>query len=297
MSSDFRAAASDLASRYGLHVFPIAPGRKTPLTKRGCLDASDCQRTIARWADRWPTANVGVACGANSGVCVIDIDCKGGAPGYQTMTALAAAGKRLPPRPIVRTPSGGLHLWFKHVLNLKNAAGVTKSGRGIGPGVDFRSNGGYVVVPPSTLIDCDAHGAGDYEWLKPICDFVDLPDLPAWAIAMLREPWRPRPKFQPLRTDDIAMRKLEALARTVAQASAGNRNSVLYWAARRAIEAGLPRETVEDRLTAAALAAGPIVRARSRVLPRPSPPLRQRTSPGFEYFWGSKTCVSLSDLS
>lgn len=43
----------------------------------------------------------------------------------------------------VRTPRGGLHLYFRH------ADGITNSPGGLPKGIDVRGEGGYVLVPPS----------------------------------------------------------------------------------------------------------------------------------------------------
>lgn len=73
----FEQAALDLAER-GYHVFPVRARTKVPLTTHGFQDASRDERTILHWWDKWPDANIGVACGA-SGISVLDIDAKHGA--------------------------------------------------------------------------------------------------------------------------------------------------------------------------------------------------------------------------
>jgi Bifunctional DNA primase/polymerase, N-terminal len=256
IASGFINAAGELCA-HGFKVFPLVAGGKIPLTDRGCLDATDDEHILAEWHDRWPNANVGVATGKESDCCVIDVDVKDGAGGSETIAVLARAGKRLPRCPASITPSGGEHLWFAHVPGLKNIAGQTKGGRGIGRGVDFRTTGGYVVAPPSRLIACTEHGTGEYRWTISPDEFDELPPLPDWAITMLRGEWRPRPKYQPIRSDDATLAKLEPLARTVANAKPTERNATLFWAACRAAEAGLPQSAIENRLLTAALCAGP----------------------------------------
>ena len=79
----------------------------------------------------------------------------------------------VPPGPtrMASTPSGGAHIYFRESAggDIRNSAGR------LGPGLDVRAHGGYVVAPPS-VIDGKA-----YRW-----DITErakvLPD--AWANAM-----------------------------------------------------------------------------------------------------------------
>jgi hypothetical protein len=55
----------------------------------------------------------------------------------------------LPDTPMVHTASGGLHLYFEPPASpeIRNTGGAR--GRGIGPGLDWRGEGGFVIVPSS----------------------------------------------------------------------------------------------------------------------------------------------------
>lgn len=123
---------------------------------------------VREWWTRWPEANVGVVTGAVSGIVVLDLD-RGHAEGVDGLRSVADAGLHLPPTPCVRTPSGGLHAYFRHPgKTVPNAAGLL-------PGVDLRGDGGYVVAPPS------ATDAGRYE---PVAETRGerLADLPEWVL-------------------------------------------------------------------------------------------------------------------
>src|SRR5215468_4020275 len=77
-------------ARYGWAVFPVyevihrdecACGKvackdagKHPRTRNGLKDATTDEATIQGWWQRWPDANVAVACGAESGLIVLDVD-------------------------------------------------------------------------------------------------------------------------------------------------------------------------------------------------------------------------------
>lgn len=57
----------------GWYVFPCVPGGKRPLTARGFHDATTDIVQIQAWSEKWPDANVGIACGA-SRLAVMDCD-------------------------------------------------------------------------------------------------------------------------------------------------------------------------------------------------------------------------------
>ena len=130
---------------HGFPVFACAPGTKVPAMPkaeggRGCLDATVDQERIEAWWRRWPDANIAIATGKTH--WVLDID---GEAGAQTLTTLEDRHGALPSTIRIVTPSGGEHYWFRPVAGLRNSA------RRIGPGIDTRGDGGYVVVPPSVV--------------------------------------------------------------------------------------------------------------------------------------------------
>lgn len=137
-------------ARAGWHVFPLRPRAKVPLTEHGCLDATRDPDQVAVWWSKWPTANVGIATGANSGLLVIDID---GEEGELALAELVAKNGPLPLVPEVTT-GRGRHLYFSFDERVKNSAKKL-------PKIDTRSTGGYVVAPPSIHPD-----GGLYTWAK-----------------------------------------------------------------------------------------------------------------------------------
>src|SRR5262249_51630909 len=147
-------AALDYAAR-GWSVFPCEwreLQRKKPLTDNGYKDASTDPQVIRRWWGRCPSALIGTPTG--HGFVVLDIDVKRGQDGRATLAALGFA--ELPPTPTARTGSGGWHLYFAEpVRPLHSTQGAR--GRGIGPGLDWRGTGGYVIAP--------SPGSG-YEWVE-----------------------------------------------------------------------------------------------------------------------------------
>ena len=120
---------------------PIAPARPNiPAPHARLHDATHDPSVIAAWWQRWPTANVAVRTGAASGLVVLDVDPDHG--GLASLAELQRTHGRLPPSPAVRTGSGGRHYWFTHPGNhVRNSAGL------LGPGLDIRGDGGYVIAP------------------------------------------------------------------------------------------------------------------------------------------------------
>lgn len=58
----------------GWHIFPCKPLQKVPATLHGVKDATTDPDKIRAWWNRWPEANIGLACGEASGVYVVDVD-------------------------------------------------------------------------------------------------------------------------------------------------------------------------------------------------------------------------------
>ncbi|MBX7070128.1 MAG: bifunctional DNA primase/polymerase [Microthrixaceae bacterium] len=196
-----------------------SPG-KHPRTRNGLHDATTDVGRIESWWSRWRDANVGVATGRVSGLVVIDIDPRHG--GLASMRALLDEHGPLPDGPRVRTGSGGWHLLFS-----SPAAPVKNSVNRVGPGIDVRSDGGYVIAPPSL------HPVGPrYEWTK----HGETPRLPGW-LEKLVTPSVPerRPQCEPLPVsvaiDRWAAAALQGEVDRVRRAPEGSRNHALNRAA------------------------------------------------------------------
>lgn len=96
---------------------------------------------IVEYLTRNPECNLGIIAGEISGVSIIDIDV--GSDGTD-LGAIAVFIAKYPTPLCVRTGKGGYHLYYRY-RNVKNAVRVKH------PGIlmDVRSQGGYVVCPPS----------------------------------------------------------------------------------------------------------------------------------------------------
>lgn len=111
---------------------------KHPRTKNGLKDATADAEQIRRWWKQWPDANIGLSC---ENLIVIDIDADKG--GYSSLEKLETEFGALPPTWTVETGGGGRHYFFQ-----RNGH-TCKNGTGIRPGLDIKTNGGYVIAVPS----------------------------------------------------------------------------------------------------------------------------------------------------
>ncbi len=223
-------AAADL----GWHVFPCAPGSKRPALKENWQDlaTTDPDRIRSWWACQ--AYNIGIACGP-SGLVVVDLDVAGsrdpdrgpGAPGsgVASLELLCQAhGQRYPVGTYtVDTPSGGCHLYFTApAMPVRNSAGK------IGPCIDIRADGGYVVGAGSRIGTRDYATRGDFLPLT-------LP-FPAWIVRLLADsplgqPTRPVPLPDGPQGRAYALAAFREETRRVAAARPGTRNDTLNRAA------------------------------------------------------------------
>lgn len=226
-------SALDYAGR-GWPVFPCQPGSKEPATRHGFRDASTDPDRIRSWWNRKPDANVAISTGS-PGPDVLDVDQHGQAGnGFTAYRQLAHAGLLDGTIAIVATPNGGLHLYFTGTGQ--------PSGRLIRHHLDFKATGGYVLAPPSQV------GGRPY---RVFTGHGTRPGTLDWiAVTRLLELQRDQPvRHRAATTEDPGR-----LVAWVERLEEGNRNSGLFWAACRAVEAGQPE--LLHHLAAAAAATG-----------------------------------------
>lgn len=172
----------------GPSVFLIASGKKAPpLVKVFSEFASRDQDLIrAQWA-KSPGSNIGVATGRASidalgrSLVVFDIDRKRGVDGFDSFLSLGLSSGALAicrQSFRVKTPNSGHHIYFWSEPGEHFSCSVSK----LGPGIDVRGEGGYVVGPGSRLVDQMGQEIGRYE------TYTDGPilQLPNELAALLR---------------------------------------------------------------------------------------------------------------
>lgn len=170
----------------GKPVFPCAVSKSPiiPAEKggRGCLDATTDENQIKAWWKEYPKASVGMATGEASGLWVLDVDLPDG-PG--TLDKLEQEHGALPPTLTQETGGGGFQFFFRWDENGNRIGNSTKK---IGKGLDIRSTGGYVILPPSF------HPSGNqYKWLN-----TDPPaQAPEWLIELVKK--QPEKEYSPIK--------------------------------------------------------------------------------------------------
>ena len=145
--------AIEYASK-GMAVFPLKPKEKKPLTAHGVKDATTDFDQITKWWKKNPNANIGIACGQISGgLLVIDLDERAnGVSGFDSLHEWESEHGQLPETARTITGKGGSHILFRVPHKESNRVDLLD-------GVDVRSDGGYIVAPPSI------HPNGNtYEW-------------------------------------------------------------------------------------------------------------------------------------
>ena len=119
----------------GWHVLPLWPEKKTPMTKNGYKDATKDEDQIRSWWSKTPDANIGLATGRISKLFVIDVD--------MPEDKAKKLDLFLPAFPTVKTARGS-----HYYICYPNSEYIeSRSFRDLP--IDIKSDGGYVVAPPS----------------------------------------------------------------------------------------------------------------------------------------------------
>ncbi len=196
-------------ARAGLAVLPLTPWGKTPASAHGKDDATTDPVRIRAWWLRNAQCNIGIR--PHSGVVVLDVDPRSGG-------SLDALGET-PETWTAATGGGGWHLWFRCDGKARGKLDGTQ-------GVDIKTHTGYLVAPPSV------HPSGiRYRWTNraPIAYLPSHLGVRVRVPAVLPFPVAPYKRHRGSGT---------GLVSAVRNATEGQRNQVLFWAASRACSEG-----------------------------------------------------------
>ena len=266
----FQAAL--LLASVGIPVFPCAPGAKHPLIRRGrgFLDATTNTTQIAHWWSSQSNANLAIPTGAISGIDVVDIDVHEGSDGYKAFRRARDAGLLSGWSMLVRTPSNGLHIYFP-----QEEGRDQRSWQAPNSAVDFRGDGGYVLVPPSSVRQSDG-STRSYQFRSRSPAPVAAVDAKRLRRFLAPERSRVRRLVNPRPGTRASSNRL---AEWLAQRPEGSRNASLFWASCRLIEDGADVaetiSTLEGAAERAGLEAGEIertVRSAHRAVNGPGQP-------------------------
>ena len=165
----------DAALQYadlGYPVFPCANAENpAPLTPHGFHDATTDLDQISAWWTERPDACIGLA---TKDLLAVDVD----QPDNPWLADDPERAHSLAAAPTSITPGGGRHHIFRRPAGKNWKCSVGK----LAPHVDTRTDGGYIVVPPSTRPD------GGYRWVKG-CELdvppAQIPEPPPWLVVEL----------------------------------------------------------------------------------------------------------------
>jgi len=168
MSEELRESALWLASR-GLPVFPIIPKSKAPATKDGFYSATLDPDRIRKW---WEQKQYSIGVAVPHDIIVVDFD----ANAHEHIRD--SSDMELPETWVTVTPGkgGGRHYWYRLPIGMKIPPMVKAM-----EGMDIRTEGSYVLVPPSGHPDGGVYSwedAGVVEDMFP----KDFPWCPKWVV-------------------------------------------------------------------------------------------------------------------
>jgi hypothetical protein len=150
----------------------------TRLAPNGVHSATTDENKIREWFTDVPDANLAVHA---DGLIILDTDPRDG--GDESFRTLEAEHGEVPPTWRVITGSGGEHIYFSRPpgVVVKNIVAKQMENPPLGPGVDVRTTGGYVVAPPSRHMS-----GGVYDWsVDHHPQDVALAPAPEWLVARL----------------------------------------------------------------------------------------------------------------
>ncbi len=220
-------SAARLLAESGIPIFPCVPGGKRPMTGHGFLDATTDTTQITSWWQHAPGANIGMPTGTVSGIDVVDVDVRPNGSGFEAFSHATSQGLTQGWAMAVRTPSGGLHLYYPSSIDDPQSCWTTSAK------VDFRGNGGYVIIPPSVIL---VDGIPQRYEVIQIGDAPTPVDAARLRAAVDPQPTRHRVQSRPQTVDAEGLP--ERMAAFIGSRTEGGRNGGLFWAACRMAEAG-----------------------------------------------------------
>jgi Bifunctional DNA primase/polymerase, N-terminal len=192
-------------ARRGIPVFPCCPRTKTPLVATGFKAATADADTVHEWWAEHGDALIGVPTGDK--FVVVDVDLQHG----DALAWLEQNRHRLPLTRTHSTRSGGKHYLFAPTNKVRCSAGK------LGPHVDTRGHGGYIIWWPACGFEV-LHGGV-------------LAEVPEWVLTQLHPP-RPAARESFLSSRGYEPdRSIDGIIRKIAGAQEGERNHIAFWGA------------------------------------------------------------------
>ncbi len=148
---------------YGFVVMPL--NNKVPILKNW----NNLEKTPSRLYI-FQNHNIGILTGRVSGITILDIDVKNN--GLELWKKLSSAYPEIK-TPMVQSPSGGLHIYFRYNKKLHSFSRFSLRGQSIG--WDLLNNDRQVVAPPSK----NQITKKSYKWIVTPKD-IEFASMPQW---------------------------------------------------------------------------------------------------------------------
>ena len=212
-------AALRYLQEYKFSIIPVGLDKKPLIKWQGFQKEYPSSEQVKEWWDKWPDAGIGIVTGKLSDLAVIDIDEE---QGYDEIKKLLPGDTIFP---IVQSPSGGHHYYFRMPkkelrLNVRTV-----------PGCDLRAEGGYIIAPPTI------NTKGKYRWQKSI-QSTPIPQLPDSYIDFVC-----RQGVVTLSSNVVTSRQVSSSLFTD-----GRRDNDLFHVANCLVKGGMPNEEILEVL-------------------------------------------------
>lgn len=148
----------------GYSVIPVGLDKRPLLSSwKEYQTRKPTEEELTSWWDKYPFANIGIVTGKVSGIIVVDID---------TYKKDYTAIDYFPETFTIETGNKGYHLFYNYVEGFTISANAYESM----PGVDLRSDGGFVVAVPSvtSYLKDSKQSGGEYVIFKNL-KMADFP--------------------------------------------------------------------------------------------------------------------------
>jgi len=134
--------------RKGFSIIPVSKDKKPFISWQKYTTERATEQEVKEWFMKYQDCQIAIVTGKISNCIVVDIE-KGGDLFRFLPTLMSSTG------------GGGFHLYYKYTPGIKNAVRVFEL-------TDIRSDGGYVIAPPSES------SKGKYKWEHP-CAMKEFP--------------------------------------------------------------------------------------------------------------------------
>lgn len=199
----------------GMSVIPVGKDKKPLIQWQEFQDRIATPEEVAGWFKKYGDPNIGIVTGKLSNLFIVDVD---------SAEALQDIEQYIPDSletPVVSTPRGGRHFYFRHVDGIPNRANVLKK-------VDVRTQGGFIVAPPSV------NGNGKaWQWIRGLDSKIS--DVPSPLILTLNNAVNKRESKERENQDNL--QSLQSLQ----MFTEGRRDEDLFHTANCLTKGGMPR--------------------------------------------------------